>query len=148
MITADVAVNLIRKKYSLYSRGKNGIILGAAMAALTVGVSIIANVCIESKTSGLVSGLIGFRVAPFAVCIICGVYVLWFLPKLEESIVKDAPRYKQCNHCGEMVEIEADVCPYCGAWKCQFCDSFNEKAEKSCASCGIERNIINKTRKI
>ena len=44
-----------------------------------------------------------------------------------------------------MVEIEADVCPYCGAWKCQFCDSFNEKAEKSCASCGIERNIINKT---
>ena len=145
VITADVAVNLIRKKYSLYSRGKNGIILGAAMAALTVGVSIIANVCIESKTSGLVSGLIGFRVAPFAVCIICGVYVLWFLPKLEESIVKDAPRYKQCNHCGEMVEIEADVCPYCGAWKCQFCDSFNEKAEKSCASCGIERNIINKT---
>ena len=144
VITADVAVNLIRKKYSLYSRGKNGIILGAAMAALTVGVSIIANVCIESKTSGLVSGLIGFRVAPFAVCIICGVYVLWFLPKLEESIVKDAPRYKQCNHCGEMVEIEADVCPYCGAWKCQFCDSFNEKAEKSCASCGIERNIINK----
>lgn len=130
VITADVAVNLIRKKYSLYSRGKNGIILGAAMAALTVGVSIIANVCIESKTSGLVSGLIGFRVAPFAVCIICGVYVLWFLPKLEESIVKDAPRYKQCNHCGEMVEIEADVCPYCGAWKCQFCDSFNEKAEK------------------
>ena len=145
VITADVAVNLIRKKYSLYSRGKNGIILGAAMAALTVGVSIIANVCIESKTSGLVSGLIGFRVAPFAVCIICGVYVLWFLPKLEESIVKDAPRYKQCNHCGEMVEIEADVCPYCGAWKCQFCDSSNEKAEKSCASCGIERNIINKT---
>ena len=145
VITADVAVNLIRKKYSLYSRGKNGIILGAAMAALTVGVSIIANVCIESKTSGLVSGLIGFRVAPFAVCIICGVYVLWFLPKLEESIVKDAPRYKQCNHCGEMVEIEADVCPYCGAWKCQFCDSFNEKAEKSCARCGIERNIINKT---
>ena len=144
VITADVAVNLIRKKSSLYSRGKNGIILGAAMAALTVGVSIIANVCIESKTSGLVSGLIGFRIAPFAVCIICGVYVLWFLPKLEESIVKDAPRYKQCNHCGEMVEIEADVCPYCGAWKCQFCDSFNEKTEKSCVSCGVERNIINK----
>lgn len=84
VITADVAVNLIRKKYSLYSRGKNGIILGAAMAALTVGVSIIANVCIESKTSGLVSGLIGFRVAPFAVCIICGVYVLWFCRNLRK----------------------------------------------------------------
>lgn len=142
--TADGAVNLIRKKGSLYSRGMGGVIVGMVMAALTVIISIIVNMNLESKTNGIISGLISFRVAPFFVCVLGGVYIFCFLPRIEESIDKDAPLYKKCNHCGEMLEVTVDVCPHCGAWKCQFCDSFNEKEEKHCISCGRERNVINR----
>lgn len=80
---------MIRKKGFSYSRGKGGMVLGGVLAALTIIVSIIVNLSVESKTGGLISGIIGFRSAPFIVCILCAVYQLWFVPKIDGNFDRD-----------------------------------------------------------
>ena len=164
LATLDGVVNLIRKKGSSYSRGKGGMVLGGVLAALTIIVSIIVNLSVESKTGGLISGIIGFRSAPFIVCILCAVYQLWFVPKIDGNFDRDTSSLNKlsdkdfggwiCRKCGAR---NNDNARYCVArsepkeekkennadnWICTKCNAQNTGNSRFCTTCGAQKEQI------
>ena len=161
LATLEGAVNLIRKKGSLYSRGKGGMILGAALAALTIAVSIVVNGNAERQTSGLISEVISFCPAPFIVCIICVVYQLWLEPKIELNLDRDTQgssyELKEdlggwtCRKCGARNNDNAKYCVACSEpkeekqaddWVCTRCNNKNLGSSKFCTTCGAQKEQV------